>query len=101
RVHPLGLLARELLEPANYYVTEVRVQLHQECLAACLLGCDERSARTPEWVKHPLPVPGTVGDRANDQFDRLHGRAFLRPLGARDLTRVVQVAGVREGSLAH
>src|SRR5262249_49539355 len=100
RIQPLGLLARELFEPANYYVTEVRVQLHEERPASRPLGSDQRGAGAAERVEHAIAATGTVGDRANNKFDRLHGWVFLGPFGTRDLPHVVQVASGAERGFA-
>src|SRR5207253_10070066 len=62
-------------------VAILRVQLHQQRLAAGTRGRDERAPAAAEHVQHRIASLTGVPQRPLDQRDRLHRRVLLAALG--------------------
>src|SRR3990170_4758246 len=72
--NPLRFLAREVLPPGHDYVAVGRIKLHEETLASCLLGPDQRRTAAPEQIQDVLAGTRRVLHRPNGELHRLLGQ---------------------------
>src|SRR5713226_77202 len=79
---PTAHLGLEAVPALPDHVAELRVQLHQQRLAARTGGGDQGATRSTEGVEHHLAAVGGVPDGPLDKREGLHRRVLLAALGA-------------------
>ena len=91
-LHPLGLLAGELLPTTDDHVDVELVHFHQKRRAARPLGSDQSAPRAPEQIKNVLSGLGGIGQGPFRQLDRLLGE--MEHVLRRDLLDGPQIGGI-------